>query len=94
MSDQIDNIRPDLVEACLRIFHGEGDYGWRLLKQTWPEVAITEQRRKMKLVVTIAQSEMRQALEAVQSEILLDGQLGEIVETTIPRPAKTTDTVW
>jgi hypothetical protein len=48
----------------------------------------------MKLVVTIAQSEMRQALEAVQSEILLDGQLGEIVETTIPRPAKTTDTVW
>lgn len=43
----------DLVEACLRAFHGDGDYGWRLIKQTWPEAAVSEQRRKMGIIIDI-----------------------------------------
>jgi hypothetical protein len=37
----------DQAEECLRIWHGDGDHGWRVLKHQWPEAAINEQRRKM-----------------------------------------------
>jgi hypothetical protein len=41
----------DQAEECLRIWHGDGDHGWRVLKHQWPEAAITEQRRKMGEVI-------------------------------------------
>lgn len=73
----------DLIEECLSIFHGGGDYGWRLIKQTWPTAAIDEQRRKMKDVITLARKQMREALEAIDVEILLDGHLSELVDIAL-----------
>ena len=53
----------DLIEACLRAFHGNGPYGWRLLKQQWPEAAVAEQRRKMAEVIVLAQNATDAAAE-------------------------------
>lgn len=41
----------DLVEKCLRIWHGDGAYGWGLIKNQWPEAAIDGQRHKMEEVI-------------------------------------------
>lgn len=46
----------DLTDACLRAFHGDGPHGWGLLQQQWPEVAVSEQRRKMAEVIRKVQS--------------------------------------
>ena len=54
MSDTENTI--DLTDACLRAFHGNGPYGWGLLKQQWPEGAVNEQRRKMAEVIRQVQS--------------------------------------
>ncbi len=53
----------DLVDACLRVFHGNGPHGWSLLKQQWPEAAVAEQHRKMGEVVVLAQSAIDLAAE-------------------------------
>jgi hypothetical protein len=73
----------DMTDECLRVFHGSGAYGWGLLKQQWPKAAVDEQRRKMAEVINLAQAQMREALEAVQAEYVLNGQLGEIVEDAL-----------
>ena len=41
----------DLVEECLRDFHGAGDYGWKLITITWPAAAIAAQRKKMAAII-------------------------------------------
>ena len=47
---------PDLIEVCLRTFHGSDPYGWNLLKHQWPETALIEQARKMSEVIKIVRS--------------------------------------
>lgn len=53
----------DLVDACLRTFHGAGPYGWGLLQQQWPSAAVAEQRRKMAEVILMAQNAIDCAAE-------------------------------
>ena len=50
----------DLIEQCLRIWHGDGDYGWRLLKQTWPTVAVAGQREKMRAILDLVRTQARE----------------------------------
>ena len=59
----LNNKTTDLIEACLRAFHGNGPHGWGLLKQQWPEVAVAEQRRKMAEVIVLAQNAIDAAAE-------------------------------
>jgi len=70
----------ELIEKCLEKLHGEGDYGWRLLRQTWPASSVAEQRRVMARVIEEAQRPLREALKAVRAGVLLTGQLGELVD--------------
>lgn len=42
----------DLIEECLRIFHGYTS--WRVIKDQWPAAAVGEQRRKMSEVINEA----------------------------------------
>lgn len=46
----------DLVEKCLRIWHGDGAYGWGLIKNQWPDAAIDGQRRRMADIICEARS--------------------------------------